>query len=164
MQFKEFIHDSIAQAFAKSFQELSFGFVTNRVKKNLCVVPRTNQNGILLMIMTEVSLIEVEIPWWEVDYPIEAANFFATEKLVSFSKQQLVDYDHWYDPVEPGSCDSRCIGGLMWEKDNPNTDTYRGNCKFDKIAASVANFSIVSLDEDQIAGKIAFLQWLSMQC
>jgi cathepsin F len=41
--------------------------------------------------------------------------------------------------------------GLMWEKDNPYTDTDHGNCKFDNIGASVANFSIVSLYEDQIA-------------
>ncbi|GFY89914.1 Papain family cysteine protease [Actinidia rufa] len=74
------------------------------------------------------------------------------------------------DPEEPGSCDSGCngglmnsaleytlkAGGLMREEDYPYTGTDRGTCKFDKtkIAASVANFSVVSLDEDQIAANL----------
>lgn len=47
-------------------------------------------------------------------------------------------------------------GGLMREKDYPYTGTDRGTCKFDKskIAASVHNFSVVSLDEDQIAANL----------
>lgn len=48
-------------------------------------------------------------------------------------------------------------GGLMREEDYPYTGTDRGRaCKFDKskIAASVANFSVVSLDEDQIAANL----------
>lgn len=47
-------------------------------------------------------------------------------------------------------------GGLMKEKDYPYTGTDRGTCKFDKskIAASVSNFSVVSLDEDQIAANL----------
>lgn len=47
-------------------------------------------------------------------------------------------------------------GGLMLEVDYPYTGTNRSTCKFDdtKIAASVANFSIVSLEEDQIAADL----------
>ncbi|KAA8546017.1 hypothetical protein F0562_020532 [Nyssa sinensis] len=101
---------------------------------------------------------------------LEGANFLATGKLVSLSEQQLVDCDHECDPDEPGSCDSGCngglmnsafeyslkAGGLMREEDYPYTGTDRGTCKFDKtkIAASVANFSVVSLDEDQIAANL----------
>lgn len=74
------------------------------------------------------------------------------------------------DPEEKGSCDSGCngglmnsafeytlkSGGLMKEQDYPYTGTDRGTCKFDKskIAASVANFSVVSLDEEQIAANL----------
>lgn len=101
---------------------------------------------------------------------LEGANFLATGKLESLSEQQLVDCDHECDPEEPGSCDSGCngglmnsafeytlkAGGLMREEDYPYTGTDRGTCKFDKakIAASVANFSVVSLDEDQIAANL----------
>uniref|UniRef100_A0A5B7A823 Putative cysteine protease Cp3 n=1 Tax=Davidia involucrata TaxID=16924 RepID=A0A5B7A823_DAVIN len=101
---------------------------------------------------------------------LEGANFLATGKLVSLSEQQLVDCDHECDPDEPGSCDSGCngglmnsafeyslkAGGLMREEDYPYTGTDRGTCKFDKtkIAASVANFSVVSLDEDQISANL----------
>ncbi|XP_021285850.1 cysteine protease RD19A-like [Herrania umbratica] len=101
---------------------------------------------------------------------LEGANFLATGKLVSLSEQQLVDCDHECDPEEPGSCDSGCngglmnsafeytlkAGGLMREEDYPYTGTDRGTCKFDesKIAAKVANFSVVSLDEDQIAANL----------
>ncbi|KAL0376175.1 UNVERIFIED_CONTAM: Cysteine protease RD19A [Sesamum calycinum] len=44
----------------------------------------------------------------------------------------------------------------MREEDYPYTGTDRGACKFDKnkIAAKVANFSVVSLDEDQIAANL----------
>lgn len=47
-------------------------------------------------------------------------------------------------------------GGIMREEDYPYTGTDRGTCKFDKtkIAALVANFSVVSLDEDQIAANL----------
>ncbi|XP_075477876.1 cysteine protease RD19A-like [Primulina tabacum] len=101
---------------------------------------------------------------------IEGANFLATGKLESLSEQQLVDCDHECDPEEKDSCDSGCngglmnsafeytlkAGGLMREKDYPYTGTDRGACKFDKtqIAAKVANFSVVSLDEDQIAANL----------
>ncbi|KAF8377892.1 hypothetical protein HHK36_031280 [Tetracentron sinense] len=101
---------------------------------------------------------------------LEGANFLATGNLVSLSEQQLVDCDHECDPEEQGSCDSGCSGGLMTsafeytlkagglqrEEDYPYTGTDRGACKFDKtkIAASVANFSVVSLDEDQIAANL----------
>ncbi|XP_028792377.1 probable cysteine protease RD19B [Neltuma alba] len=101
---------------------------------------------------------------------LEGAHFLATGQLVSLSEQQLVDCDHECDPEEPGSCDSGCNGGLMnsafeyilkaggvmREDDYPYIGTDRGACKFDKtkIAASVANFSVVSLDEDQIAANL----------
>ncbi|CAL5377119.1 unnamed protein product [Camellia sinensis] len=101
---------------------------------------------------------------------LEGANFLATRKLVSLSEQQLVDCDHECDPEEADSCDSGCngglmnsafeytlkAGGLMREEDYPYTGTDRGTCKFDKtkIAASVANFSVISLDEDQIAANL----------
>lgn len=46
-------------------------------------------------------------------------------------------------------------GGLVREKDYPYTGRDE-TCKFDKskIAASVSNFSVVSLDEDQIAANL----------
>ncbi|XP_019153149.1 PREDICTED: cysteine proteinase 15A-like [Ipomoea nil] len=100
---------------------------------------------------------------------LEGANFLATGELVSLSEQQLVDCDHLCDPEEAGACDSGCNGGLMTtayeyvlqsgglekEKDYPYTGK-DGTCKFDKskIAAAVANFSVVSLDEDQIAANL----------
>ncbi|KAK6121482.1 hypothetical protein DH2020_044773 [Rehmannia glutinosa] len=90
--------------------------------------------------------------------------------LVSLSEQQLVDCDHECDPEEKDSCDSGCngglmnsafeytlkAGGLMREEDYPYTGTDRASCKFDKnkIAAKVANFSVVSLDEEQIAANL----------
>lgn len=101
---------------------------------------------------------------------LEGAHFLATGELVSLSEQQLVDCDHECDPEEAGSCDAGCngglmnsafeytlkAGGLMKEKDYPYTVTDRGTCKFDKtkIAAKVSNFSVVSLDEDQIAANL----------
>ncbi|XP_043712255.1 cysteine protease RD19A-like [Telopea speciosissima] len=100
---------------------------------------------------------------------LEGANFLATGNLVSLSEQQLVDCDHECDPEEAGACDSGCNGGLMnsafeytlkagglvREEDYPYTGT-DGTCKFDntKVAAKVANFSVVSLDEDQIAANL----------
>nr|BAF98585.1 CM0216.510.nc [Lotus japonicus] len=101
---------------------------------------------------------------------LEGAHFLSTGKLVSLSEQQLVDCDHECDPEEAGSCDSGCKGGLMnsafeyilnnggvmREEDYPYSGTAGGTCKFDqtKIAASVANFSVVSRDEDQIAANL----------
>ncbi|KAB2089892.1 hypothetical protein ES319_A03G091600v1 [Gossypium barbadense] len=86
------------------------------------------------------------------------------------------------DPQQYGACDSGCNGGLMTsafeytlkvgglerEKDYPYTGNDRGPCKFDKtkIAASVSNFSVISVDEDQIAANLVSmvpLQWVSMQ-
>ncbi|KAJ6671420.1 CYSTEINE PROTEASE FAMILY C1-RELATED [Salix viminalis] len=101
---------------------------------------------------------------------LEGAHFLATGELVSLSEQQLVDCDHECDPEEPRSCDSGCngglmnsafeytlkAGGLMREEDYPYTGTDRSTCKFDKnkVASRVANFSVVSLDEDQIAANL----------
>lgn len=47
-------------------------------------------------------------------------------------------------------------GGLESEKDYPYTGRDRGTCKFDKskIAAKVSNFSVVSINEDQIAANL----------
>lgn len=47
-------------------------------------------------------------------------------------------------------------GGLEREDDYPYTGVDRGTCKFDKskIVASVQNFSVVSIDEDQIAANL----------
>ena len=47
-------------------------------------------------------------------------------------------------------------GGLEREEDYPYTGTDRGPCKFDKskIVASVSNFSVISVDEDQIAANL----------
>ena len=46
-------------------------------------------------------------------------------------------------------------GGVVRGEDYPYTGT-DGHCKFDKtkIAASVSNFSTVSIDEDQIAANL----------
>ncbi|KMT20657.1 hypothetical protein BVRB_1g006330 [Beta vulgaris subsp. vulgaris] len=101
---------------------------------------------------------------------LEGANYLATGKLVSLSEQQLVDCDHECDPEERNSCDSGCNGGLMnnafeyilksggvqREEDYPYTGSDHGTCKFDKskVAATVANFSVVALDEDQIAANL----------
>ncbi|PIN02862.1 Cysteine proteinase Cathepsin F [Handroanthus impetiginosus] len=100
---------------------------------------------------------------------LEGAHYLATGELVSLSEQQLVDCDHECDPDEYGSCDAGCQGGLMnnafeytlkagglqREKDYPYTGS-NGVCKFDKskIAASVSNFSVVSVDGDQIAANL----------
>ncbi|KAI6688296.1 hypothetical protein NL676_025124 [Syzygium grande] len=101
---------------------------------------------------------------------LEGAHFLATGELVSLSEQQLVDCDHECDPEEYDACDSGCSGGLMTtafeytlkvgglerEEDYPYTGTDRGSCNFDKskIAASVSNFSVISLDEEQIAANL----------
>jgi cathepsin F len=100
---------------------------------------------------------------------MEGANFMKTGKLISLSEQQLVDCDHECDSSEPDVCDSGCNGGLMTtayqyalkagglqrEEDYPYTGI-DGSCKFDntKVAAMVANFSTVSIDEDQIAANL----------
>ena len=101
---------------------------------------------------------------------LEGAHYLATGELVSLSEQQLVDCDHECDPEQYGACDAGCNGGLMTnafeytlkagglerEEEYPYTGTDRGPCKFDKtkIAATVANFSVVSIDEDQIAANL----------
>lgn len=70
---------------------------------------------------------------------------------------------------QDGDCDAGCNGGLMTsafeytmkagglelEKDYPYTGK-DGKCKFDKqkVAATVANYSVVSIDEDQIAANL----------
>ncbi|KAK8572571.1 hypothetical protein V6N13_048160 [Hibiscus sabdariffa] len=99
---------------------------------------------------------------------LEGSHYLTTGELVSLSEQQLVDCDHECDPN--GGCDAGCNGGLMTsafeytlkagglerEEDYPYTGKDRGPCKFDKtkIAASVSNFSVISVDEDQIAANL----------
>eukprot|EP00245_Coleochaete_scutata_P016469 TRINITY_DN7704_c0_g1_i1.p1 TRINITY_DN7704_c0_g1~~TRINITY_DN7704_c0_g1_i1.p1 ORF type:complete len:382 (+),score=87.73 TRINITY_DN7704_c0_g1_i1:75-1220(+) len=97
---------------------------------------------------------------------LEGANFLKTGKLVSLSEQQLVDCDHDCDPVIKEACDSGCAGGLpnnafeyMIENGGLETEAaypYQGmdnKCKFEKgkVAATVANFTVVPVDEEQIA-------------
>ncbi|XP_006665032.3 cysteine proteinase 1 [Oryza brachyantha] len=100
---------------------------------------------------------------------LEGANYLATGEMKVLSEQQMVDCDHECDSSEPDSCDAGCNGGLMTnafsyllksgglesEKDYPYSGR-DGTCKFDKskIAASVQNFSVVSVDEDQIAANL----------
>ncbi|KMT00384.1 hypothetical protein BVRB_9g216890 [Beta vulgaris subsp. vulgaris] len=101
---------------------------------------------------------------------MEGAHFLATGKLVSLSEQQLVDCDRECDPEgEPDDCDDGCYGGLMnnafeyllkygglmREEDYPYK-ARNGRCKFDKskIAAKVANFSVVPDNEGQIAANL----------
>lgn len=66
--------------------------------KKLCVAPRTNQNGILLMIMTRVSLMKVEIPRWEEDN--RRRTFLLPRSLLVVASNNLWIIDHWYDPVK----------------------------------------------------------------
>ncbi|CAO2041916.1 unnamed protein product [Urochloa humidicola] len=100
---------------------------------------------------------------------LEGAHFLSTGKLEVLSEQQMVDCDHECDPSDARSCDAGCNGGLMTtafrylqkvgglesEKDYPYTGT-GGTCKFDKsrIVAQVKNFSVVSVNEDQIAANL----------
>ncbi|PUZ46566.1 hypothetical protein GQ55_7G088600 [Panicum hallii var. hallii] len=100
---------------------------------------------------------------------LEGAHYLATGKLEVLSEQQMVDCDHECDASDPRSCDAGCNGGLMTtafsylekvgglesEKDYPYTGS-DSTCKFDKskIVAQVKNFSVVSVDEDQIAANL----------
>ncbi|KAJ8555541.1 hypothetical protein K7X08_013037 [Anisodus acutangulus] len=100
---------------------------------------------------------------------VEGAHFLTTGELVSLSEQQLVDCDHECDPQDKSACDAGCGGGLMTtafeytlkagglqrEKDYPYTGR-DGKCHFDKskVAAAVSNFSVIGLDEDQIAANL----------
>ncbi|KAM0869437.1 hypothetical protein ACQ4PT_040672 [Festuca glaucescens] len=100
---------------------------------------------------------------------LEGANYLATGKMEVLSEQQFVDCDHECDSSEPDSCDAGCNGGLMTsafsyllksgglerEKDYPYTGK-DGTCKFDKskIVASVKNYTVVSVDEEQIAANL----------
>ncbi|KAF5201531.1 Cysteine proteinase [Thalictrum thalictroides] len=101
------------------------------------------------------------------------ANHHFTNFITKFGKTYKDEAEHAYrfscDPVDRDVCDGGCNGGLMntaleytlkagglqREEDYPYTGK-DGKCKFDKtkIAASVANFSIVSLNEDQIAANL----------
>ncbi|MCO5568502.1 hypothetical protein L7F22_022201 [Adiantum nelumboides] len=101
---------------------------------------------------------------------VEGAHFVKTGKLLSLSEQQLVDCDHECDPTYGAdACDSGCNGGLMTsaygyikkagglqlEADYPYAGS-EGTCKFDssKVAAKVANFSTIVIDEEQIAANL----------
>ncbi|XP_062087134.1 probable cysteine protease RD19D [Humulus lupulus] len=100
---------------------------------------------------------------------VEGANFIATGKLLNLSEQQLVDCDHTCDPSEKDACDDGCGGGLMTnaykyvieaggleeETSYPYTGK-KGQCKFeaDKVAVKVVNFTIIPIDENQIAANL----------
>ncbi|CAI0541038.1 unnamed protein product [Linum tenue] len=100
---------------------------------------------------------------------VEGAHFIATGKLLNLSEQQLVDCDDICDEKEKEACDKGCGGGLMTnayrylikagglqdEASYPYTGK-KGECKFDpeKVAVRVANFSTISLDENQIAAHL----------
>ncbi|BAF14354.1 Os04g0311400, partial [Oryza sativa Japonica Group] len=100
---------------------------------------------------------------------LEGAHFLATGKLEVLSEQQMVDCDHECDASESRACDSGCNGGLMTtafsylmksgglqsEKDYPYAGR-ENTCKFDKskIVAQVKNFSVISVNEDQIAANL----------
>lgn len=74
------------------------------------------------------------------------------------------------DPEEYDACDDGCNGGIMnnafeymmkaggveREKDYPYTARHHMPCKFNhtKVVSSVSNFSLVSIDEDQIAANL----------
>ncbi|PON34179.1 Cysteine Protease [Parasponia andersonii] len=100
---------------------------------------------------------------------VEGANFIATGKLLNLSEQQLVDCDHTCDPSEKHACDNGCGGGLMTnaykylmeaggleeETSYPYTGK-KGRCKFkpEKVAVKVVNFTIIPIDENQIAANL----------
>lgn len=74
------------------------------------------------------------------------------------------------DPDIHDACDEGCNGGIMNNafeyilkaggveraKDYPYTAWHHSPCKFNKskIAASVSNFSVISIDEEQIAANL----------
>eukprot|EP00246_Nothoceros_aenigmaticus_P005098 TRINITY_DN16945_c0_g1_i1.p1 TRINITY_DN16945_c0_g1~~TRINITY_DN16945_c0_g1_i1.p1 ORF type:complete len:365 (-),score=42.83 TRINITY_DN16945_c0_g1_i1:273-1367(-) len=100
---------------------------------------------------------------------VEGAHKISTGKLLSLSEQQLVDCDHTCDPVDKYACNAGCNGGLMTsayeyviqagglelESEYPYTGI-AGKCQFssNKVAAQVASFTTISLDEDQIAANL----------
>lgn len=101
---------------------------------------------------------------------LEGAHFLATGNLESLSEQQLLDCDRECDPEgDPDDCDLGCegglmnngfeyllkAGGLMREVDYPY-EAWDRRCRFDKskIVAKVANYSVVSADEGQIAANL----------
>ena len=100
---------------------------------------------------------------------IEGAHFVSEGKLVELSEQQLLDCDVGCDPDVPNACDSGCNGGLPsnameyivehggidTEKSYPYVGE-KGECKASKgkVGATLANFSYVSDDEEQIAAAL----------
>ncbi|KAI4972596.1 hypothetical protein ZWY2020_003521 [Hordeum vulgare] len=99
---------------------------------------------------------------------VGGANHPASCKMEVLSSKEM-SIDHECDTSEPDSCDVVCNGGLMAsafsyllksgglerEKDYPYTGK-DGTCKFDKskIDASVQNYSVVTVDEEQIAANL----------
>ncbi|KAK9124148.1 hypothetical protein Sjap_013750 [Stephania japonica] len=100
---------------------------------------------------------------------IEGSHFLSTGELLSLSEQQLIDCDHKCDSEDTESCDQGCNGGLMTNAykyiieaggiEEERTYPYvgkPGKCKFraEKIAARVANFTHIPLQENQIAANL----------
>ncbi|KAI6669198.1 hypothetical protein NL676_004083 [Syzygium grande] len=88
---------------------------------------------------------------------VEGANFIATGKLLNLRKQQLVDCDSTCDLSEKTACDSGCHGGLMMNAYRylieagglEEESSYPGN-----IAVWAVNFTIIPVNEDQIAAHL----------
>ncbi|CAH2075910.1 unnamed protein product [Thlaspi arvense] len=104
--------------------------------------------------------------WWVLTSS-QPANSSA---LFNGSSSTVITRFDFCDPEEAGSCDSGCngglmnsafeytlkTGGLMREEDYPYTGKDGPTCKLDKskIVASVSNFSVISIDEEQIAANL----------
>lgn len=95
---------------------------------------------------------------------VEGLYFRKTNKLVSFSEQQLVDCDHQCEPDNPKNCDSGCNGGLMdnalryiQDKGLEADESYPYQavdmqCKYDasKVVTKVTNSTVLPNDADKI--------------
>ncbi|KAK4768421.1 hypothetical protein SAY87_003562 [Trapa incisa] len=134
--------------------------------------------------LSPTSILTLYVKSFSTTGALEGAHYLSTGELVRLSEQQLVDCDHEArydipnlmpcDPEEYGVCDSGYNGGLMptqgsgfqREEDYPYTGNDRGLCKLDKskIFASVSNFSLILLDESQMAANLNYDYALGMLC
>ncbi|EFJ28614.1 hypothetical protein SELMODRAFT_93661 [Selaginella moellendorffii] len=97
---------------------------------------------------------------------VEGANFLKTGKLISLSEEQLIDCDYKDNGCEGGDMLSAYeyvkARGLEAEEDYPYEELgyrhkpVRGPCRYQpsKVVATIANYSRVSEDEDQIAANL----------